>query len=108
MTLASLAARLRAEAERANERRMLVLSGPPDATRVAAVDAIEAANLPIPDCAAVSAAEDWPFEHVDPRQSRELLGRTQQSIVVDGHDECSANAIGRTVGAVDGGGLYIL
>ncbi|NHX35183.1 MULTISPECIES: tRNA(Met) cytidine acetyltransferase TmcA [Halolamina] len=108
MTLSSLAADLRTEAERANERRALVLSGPPDATRRAAVDAIEAADLPIRDCTAVSAAEDWPFEHVGPRQSRELLGRTQRAIVVDGHDECSPNAVGRTVGAVDGGGLYVL
>jgi tRNA(Met) cytidine acetyltransferase len=108
MTLSSLAADLRAEAERANERRALVLAGDADATRAAAVDAIEAAGLSIPDCTAVSAAEDWPFEHVGPRNSRELLGRTQQVIVLDGHDECSPNAIGRTVGAVDGGGVYIL
>ncbi|WP_049979821.1 tRNA(Met) cytidine acetyltransferase TmcA [Halolamina rubra] len=108
MSLSSLAADLRAEAERANERRLLVLSGPPDATRRAAVDAVEAADLPLPDCTAVSAAADWPFEHVGPRESRELLGRTQGAIVVDGHDECSPNAIGRTVGAVDGGGLYVL
>ena len=108
MTLASLAADLRSEADRANERRLLVLAGDADATRHAAVDAIEAADLPVPDCTAVSAAEDWPFEHVGPRQSRELLGRTQQAIVLDGHDECSPNAIGRTVGAVDGGGLYVL
>ncbi|KPN30506.1 hypothetical protein SY89_01241 [Halolamina pelagica] len=108
MTLSSLAPRLHAEAERANERRALVLAGPPEATRAAAVDAIEAAGLPLPDCTAVSAAADWPFEHVGPRHSRDLLGRTQQAIVVDGHDECSPNAIGRTVGAVDGGGLYLL
>ena len=108
MTLSSLAADLRAEAERANERRALVLAGDADATRRAAVDAIEAADLPIPECTAISAADDWPFEHVGPRESRELLGRTQQAIVLDGHDECSPNAIGRTVGAVDGGGLYVL
>lgn len=108
MTLSSLAVDLRAEAERANERRALVLAGDADATRAAAVDAIKAAGLPIPDCTAVSAAEDWPFEHVGPRKSRELLGRTQQAVVLDGHDECSPNAIGRTVGAVDGGGLYVL
>ncbi|MFW5948535.1 MAG: tRNA(Met) cytidine acetyltransferase TmcA [Halolamina sp.] len=108
MTLASLAADLRTEAERANERRALVLSGPPEQTRRAAVDAIEAAALPLPNCTAISAAEDWPFERVAPRESRELLGRTQRAIVVDGHDECSPNAIGRTVGAVDGGGLYVL
>jgi len=108
MTLSSLAARLHAEAQRANERRALVLAGPPEATRAAAVDAIEAAGLPLPACTAISAAADWPFEHVGPRHSRELLGRTQQAIVVDGYDECSPNAIGRTVGAVDGGGLYVL
>ncbi|QKY21089.1 tRNA(Met) cytidine acetyltransferase [Halolamina sp. CBA1230] len=108
MTLASLAIDLRAEADRANERRLLVLTGDADATRRAAVDAIEEADLSIPDCTAISAADDWPFERVGPRHSRELLGRTQQAIVLDGHDECSPNAIGRTVGAVDGGGLYVL
>ncbi|GAB7094199.1 tRNA(Met) cytidine acetyltransferase TmcA [Halolamina litorea] len=108
MTLSSLAADLRAEAERANERRALVLAGDADATRAAAVDAIGAADLPITECTAISAADDWPFEYHGPRESRELLGRTQQAVVLDGHDECSPNAIGRTVGAVDGGGLYVL
>jgi tRNA(Met) cytidine acetyltransferase len=108
MTLSSLAAALRTEAECANERRLLVLAGDADATRAAAVDAVRAAGLPISECTAVSAADDWPFEHVGPRESRELLGRTQQAVVLDGHDECSPNAIGRSVGAVDGGGLYVL
>jgi tRNA(Met) cytidine acetyltransferase len=108
MTLSSLAASLRAEAERANERRVLVLTGDAAATRHAAVDAIRAADIPIPECSAVSASEDWPFEYVGPRETRELLGRTRSAIVLDAHDECSPNAIGRTVGAVDGGGLYIL
>lgn len=108
MTLRSLASALRAEAQRANERRVLVLAGDAAATREAALDAIDAADLPIPECTAVSAHEDWPFEYVAPRRSSELLGRTQQAIVLDGHDECSPNATGRTVGAVDGGGLYII
>ncbi|WP_373189016.1 tRNA(Met) cytidine acetyltransferase TmcA [Halolamina sp.] len=108
MSLSSLAADLRREAERANERRLLVLAGDADATRSAAVDAIRAAALSIPDCTAVSTADGWPFEFVGPHESRELLGRTQQAVVLDGHDECSPNAIGRTVGAVDGGGLYVL
>ncbi|MFB6220867.1 MAG: tRNA(Met) cytidine acetyltransferase TmcA [Halolamina sp.] len=108
MTLPSLAAALRAEAKRANERRLLVLAGDAHATRAAAIDAIRAADIPIPACTAVSTTAEWPFEHVGPRETRELLGRTQGAIVLDGHDECSPNAIGRTVGAVDGGGLYLL
>ncbi|MEF8801120.1 MAG: tRNA(Met) cytidine acetyltransferase TmcA [Halolamina sp.] len=108
MMLASLAASLRAEAERANERRLLVLVGDAATTRAAAVDAIQAADIPLPDCTAVSGSENWPFEFVGPRKTRELLGRTRTAIVLDGHEECSPNAIGRTVGAVDGGGLYII
>jgi tRNA(Met) cytidine acetyltransferase len=108
MTLGSLAASLRAEAERANERRLLVLVGDAAPTREAAVDAVHAADIPFPDCTAVSASEDWPFEFVGPRETRELLGRTRTAIVLDGHEACSPNAIGRTVGAVDGGGLYVV
>ncbi len=108
MSLASLAASLRAEAERANERRLLVLTGDAAATRDAAVDAIQAADIPLPACTAVSNTDDWPFEYVGRRETHELLGRTRAAIVLDCHEECSPNAIGRTVGAVDGGGLYLL
>ncbi len=104
-----LAARLRDEAERANERRLLVLSGDPSATRSRAVDALEAADIP-PTAATYlgPAGDDIPAEHVDPTRSDRLLGTTRTAIVLDCHEACRPNALGRVTGAVDGGGLLIL
>jgi len=106
--LASLARRLREEARESNERRLLVLSGDPDATRDAAKTALDAADVPPGDTTLVGPAPVPGCERLPVRDSGELLGRTRTAVVYDAHDACDPNALGRMVGAVDGGGLLVL
>ena len=103
-----LAAALRAEAREANERRLLVLSGSRDRTRATAESALDAADLDPTAVTYVGTATDTLWERVDPDQVAKLLGTTHGAVVLDCHDECRPNAIGRAVGAVDGGGLLVL
>ncbi|WP_226012659.1 tRNA(Met) cytidine acetyltransferase TmcA [Halomicrobium salinisoli] len=104
-----LAADLRAEARFADERRVLVLAGAPDATRSAAADALDAAEIARSETTSVGPE---PFlagcEHLEPVHASDLLGRTREAVVLDCRDDFRPNALGRCVGAVDGGGLLVL
>ena len=103
-----LAARLRAEAQRADERRVLVLTGTPSATRDAAADALDAAGVSSEALTVVGPADGLPGEHLDTVHAGELLGRTRSAVVLDCHEACRPNALGAAVGAVDGGGLLLV
>lgn len=97
---------LRAEAIETNERRLVVLSGAHDACRSAAKTAVEAGAF---DGAVVSVSDrDLVGERVAPRAVGDLLGTTNDCVVVDCHDACLPNALGQATGTVDGGGLLIL
>ncbi|WP_225333839.1 tRNA(Met) cytidine acetyltransferase TmcA [Halomicrobium urmianum] len=104
-----LVADLRAEARFADQRRVLVLAGAPDATRAAADTALDAADVPRDETTSVGPE---PFlagcEHLEPVHAGNLLGRTREAIVLDCQDDFRPNALGRCVGAVDGGGLLVL
>jgi tRNA(Met) cytidine acetyltransferase len=102
-----VAAQLRAEARRADERRLLVLAGEAARTRAAAQRAIDAAAVDPAGVTYVGTA-DTPWRRVTPVQVAQLLGTTHDAVVLDCHRECRPNAIGRAVGAVDGGGLLVL
>ena len=106
--IADLAAELKREAERADERRVLVLAGDRDRGVDAAHDAIAAVGVDDGDVSAVSTRQGCRFERVAPRGADELLGRTREVVILDCHDRFVPNALGRTVGAVDGGGLLVL
>jgi len=108
VTVRQLAADLRAEARRANERRLLVLAGGRKTGFDAAIEALEAADVPDREVTFVTEREGWRFERHDPVHADRLLGTTRGAIVLDGHDQFSPNALGRAVGAVDGGGLFVL
>jgi tRNA(Met) cytidine acetyltransferase len=100
----STARDLRREAAATDERRLLVLAGDREAGDDAARAACEATGL-----AAVSLSERAIVaEALDPARSDALLGTTHDCVVVDCHDACRPNAIGRAAGAVDGGGLLVL
>ncbi|MDZ5810468.1 tRNA(Met) cytidine acetyltransferase TmcA [Halorubrum sp. AD140] len=104
--IAALARDAKREAEETNERRVLVFAGDRDRGVDAAYDAIEAVG---PDSTAVvSAREGFRFEEHRPRNADELLGRTREVVVLDCHERFVPNALGRCVGAVDGGGLLVL
>jgi tRNA(Met) cytidine acetyltransferase len=102
-----LAARLSADARRVDERRLLVLAGDPERTREYALEALAAAGIGRDDARYVGPA-DLPIPGPDQRGADALLGTTHAAVVLDCHDACRPNAIGRAVGAVDGGGLLIL
>ena len=104
--IAALARDAKREAEAANERRVLVFAGDRDRGIDAAYTAIEAVD---PDSTAVvSTREGFRFEEHRPRNAGELLGRTREVVVLDCHERFVPNALGRCVGAVDGGGLLVL
>ncbi|MEF8870161.1 MAG: tRNA(Met) cytidine acetyltransferase TmcA [Haloarculaceae archaeon] len=102
------AARLRANARTHNERRVLVLAGPPESTRTRAVEALDATEIPGADTRYVGQADTTLWDPIDPKHADKLLGTTQQAVVLDMQDACQPNALGCALGAVDGGGLLVL
>ncbi|WP_058366078.1 tRNA(Met) cytidine acetyltransferase TmcA [Haloparvum sedimenti] len=106
--VADLAADLRAEAERSNERRVLVLAGAREAGIDAAFDAVAGAEIADDATTVVSTREGFRFDRVAPRSAGSLLGSTRKAVILDCHDYFAPNALGRVVGAVDGGGLLVL
>jgi len=103
-----IARSLRAEARRANERRLLVLAGDTDRTRERARAALDAADIPRAETTVVGPEPFLDCEHHEQSRAEELLGRTRTAVVLDAHEELRPDAVGRTVGAVDGGGLYVI
>ncbi len=95
---------LRAEAVATDERRLLVLAGARAAgygAARAACEAVDLAALTLSDRSIVG-------DTLSLDRSDALLGETHDCVVVDCHDACRPNAIGRAAGAVDGGGLLVL
>ncbi|WP_435063907.1 tRNA(Met) cytidine acetyltransferase TmcA [Halobaculum sp. EA56] len=108
MDLAALAGELRAEARRTDQRRLLVLHGDRDACVDAAFTAVEGAGVADDDVTLLSTREGFRFERRRPKHARRLLGTTRDAVILDAFAEFSPNAVGQSVGAVDGGGLYVL
>ncbi|GAA0530295.1 tRNA(Met) cytidine acetyltransferase TmcA [Halorubrum ejinorense] len=106
--IAEVTRELRAEARRTNERRVLVLAGGRDRGVDAAYDAVESLGVDDEAVSLVSTREGFRFDETRPRNADELLGRTREAVVLDCHERFVPNALGRAVGAVDGGGLLIL
>lgn len=108
MDLPGLAADLLAEAVAVNERRLLVLTG----DREVAYEALHGTLDDLPprrDRTTVLGPEDrLGCEQVPQANADRLLGTTRDAVVLDAHEGLRPNALGRTVGAVDGGGLLIL
>jgi tRNA(Met) cytidine acetyltransferase len=102
--VAALVDSLLGEATATNERRLLVLAGSRAAGSETARVVCETAGL-----SAVSLSErEIAGRRLDPDRADELLGTTHECVVVDCHDACRPNALGRASGAVDGGGLLVL
>jgi tRNA(Met) cytidine acetyltransferase len=106
--LSDAARALRAEARATNERRLLVLAGGREATADAAGRALDAADVPVAERTVVADRRVCPAEELPLARSSDLLGTTRTAVALDCHDATRPNAIGRAVGAVDGGGLFIL
>ncbi|RRJ29206.1 tRNA(Met) cytidine acetyltransferase TmcA [Halocatena pleomorpha] len=104
--LGELVDTLLAEARRANERRLLVLTGSHESTLDAATTVVSAADFD--DAVLVGHQSAERLDRYSPTQVTTLLGTTHDCIVIDAHEECRPNTIGRVAGAVDGGGLFVL
>lgn len=94
------------EARETNERRALVLAG----ERGRSFDAVVTV-CSVADCEPVFITDresDVRGERLPATRTDELLGTTKPCVVVDCHDACRPNTLGRAVGAVDGGGLFVL
>ncbi|WP_435128923.1 tRNA(Met) cytidine acetyltransferase TmcA [Halobaculum sp. D14] len=107
-TLADAVAALRAEATRANQRRLLVIHGDRDRCLDAAYTALDAADVDDDAATLLTTREGFRYHRLRPKHAHKLLGATRDAVVLDAFAEFSANAVGQSVGAVDGGGLYVL
>ncbi|UPW00077.1 GNAT family N-acetyltransferase [Halorussus gelatinilyticus] len=107
MTLESVAAALREEARATDERRLLVLTGDRDACYAAADAALDAAGIDR-EATTLVGTGSLGCERVGPERADRLLGTTRDCVVFDAHADFRPNALGRVVGAVDGGGLLVL
>jgi tRNA(Met) cytidine acetyltransferase len=108
MDLAALAGQLREEAERTDERRLVVLAGDRDRGYDAVETILDAASIESGSISLVGPVDRLGCERFDPKAADELLGTTREAVVIDLHDSCRPNALGQTIGAVDGGGLVMV
>jgi tRNA(Met) cytidine acetyltransferase len=92
------------EALATDERRLLVLAG----DREAGYDAARAACTAVEATPTTVSERSIVGERVPMTRSDALLGTTHDAVVVDCHDACRPNVIGRAAGAVDGGGLLVI
>ncbi|MFW6384686.1 MAG: tRNA(Met) cytidine acetyltransferase TmcA domain-containing protein, partial [Halodesulfurarchaeum sp.] len=106
--LESVAAALRTEAEWTNERRLLVLSGGGTDRFDAVARALSSAGIESNQTTLVGHENGLSCEHRKPDRADALLGTTREAVVVDCHEECRPNVLGRVVGSVNGGGLLVL
>ncbi len=108
MDVSSVATALRDETRQSNERRLLVLAGDRDTGYAAARDALDGAEIPRRKTVQVGPRQELDCEQLGQNRAGNLLGTTHDAVVFDAHDELNPNALGRVVGAVDGGGLFVL
>ena len=103
-----LLTRLLEQARTFDERRLLVLSGSPARTRDSALEALESIDVPVGETTYVGPAMGFQCESLGYNEATRLLGTTRTVVVVDCHARCEPNLLGKLVGTVDGGGLFVL
>ena len=108
MDISGLVGDLLAEASHVDERRLLVLSGDREAGYETLRTALESTEIPPAGTTLVGPEDRLRCEHLPQVHAGKLLGTTRDAVVLDAHEEFRPNALGRVVGAVDGGGLLVL
>ncbi|MDJ1431824.1 tRNA(Met) cytidine acetyltransferase TmcA [Halostagnicola sp. A-GB9-2] len=104
----SLASALHREASATDERRAIVLSGERERGYEVLESILAALEVGISETTLVGPDDRLRCEHRPQVGADELLGTTHEVIVLDAHADLQPNALGRIVGAVNGGGLLIL
>lgn len=103
-----VAARLRAQARRHNQRRMLVVTGEPENCREQARAALDATDIGPGETTYVGPSEEFHCESLSRHEAGQLLGTSREAVVADCHERCEPNTLGKLVGTVSGGGLFVL
>ncbi|APX96505.1 tRNA(Met) cytidine acetyltransferase TmcA [Natronorubrum daqingense] len=95
------------EAQQTNERRLLVLAGERERGYETLASVLESLPIPITATTLVGPDDRLRCEQLPQSNASELLGTTRDAIALDAHAGLRPNALGKLVGAVDGGGLLI-
>ncbi len=99
---------LKAEATAENERRLLVLTGDRERNYTTLERLLGALEVPITETTLVGPEDRLRCPQVPESAAGSLLGTTRELVVLDAHAGVHPNTIGRLVGTVDGGGLFVL
>ncbi|ELY95103.1 hypothetical protein C483_02026 [Natrialba hulunbeirensis JCM 10989] len=108
MNVGTLATDLYREAQDTTERRALVLSGDRERGYVCIESILSTLPVAITDTTLVGPDDRLRCEQITQPHTTELLGTTRQLLVLDAHADLQPNALGRTVGTIDGGGLLLV
>jgi len=100
--------RLRAEAQATNERRLVVLTGNPESTRDRAEAALAATQIDPAETTYVGPSDSFHCESLAHHEGSALLGTSREAVIYDCWDRCEPNMLGKLVGSVVGGGLFII
>lgn len=103
-----IAARLRAQARRHDQRRMLVIAGEAGACRERARAALDATDIGPGETTYVGPSEAFHCESLSRHEAGQLLGTSRGAVIADCHERCEPNTLGKLVGTVSGGGLVVL
>lgn len=101
-------ARLREEAVRTGERRLVVVAGDRARTQKLASDALAETDIDPGATTYVGSADSFHCESIPHSQVDELLGTSRAAVVYDCHDRCEPTGLGQVTGTVVGGGLLFL
>ncbi|SDJ59854.1 tRNA(Met) cytidine acetyltransferase TmcA [Natronorubrum texcoconense] len=96
------------EATGTNERRLLVLAGDREEGYGNLESILDSLPVAITATTLVGPDDRLRCEHLPQANASDLLGTTRDVIALDVHDGLRPNALGKVVGAVDGGGLLVL
>lgn len=108
MDIPATIARLQDAAAAADHRRGVVMLGDRDRAYTSLREAINATPLSFERTTVIGPTHQLPCERVAPDDAKTLLGQTRDIIVIDAHETLHPNTLGYTVGAIDGGGLFVL
>jgi tRNA(Met) cytidine acetyltransferase len=103
-----VAARLREQASRGNQRRLLVVTGEPEPCREYARDALAETDIGPGETTYVGPSEEFHCESLYRHEADQLLGTSREAVVLDCHERCEPNTLGRVVGTVSGDGLFLV